>query len=32
MALAHNIKPDRGLTTRMLMTGFFVVVLPWLLP
>jgi heat shock protein HtpX len=27
MALAHNIKPDRGLTTRMLMTGFFVVVL-----
>jgi heat shock protein HtpX len=27
MALAHNIKPDRGLTTRMLMTGFFLVVL-----
>ena len=27
MALSHNIKPDRGLTTRMLMTGFFVVVL-----
>jgi heat shock protein HtpX len=27
MALSHNIKPDRGLTTRMLMTGFFMVVL-----
>ena len=27
MALSHNIKPDRGLTIRMLMTGFFVVVL-----
>ncbi|HEY3842837.1 MAG TPA: zinc metalloprotease HtpX [Acidimicrobiales bacterium] len=27
MAIAHNIKPDRGLTTRMLMTGFFLVVL-----
>ena len=27
MALAHNIKPDRGLTRRMLMTGFFLVVL-----
>src|SRR5580693_5702486 len=27
MALSRNIKPDRGLTTRMLMTGFFVVVL-----
>jgi heat shock protein HtpX len=27
MALAHNIKADRGLTTRMLMTGFFLVVL-----
>src|SRR5580658_9810311 len=27
MALSHNIKPDRGLTTRMLMTGFFLVVL-----
>jgi len=27
MALSHNIKPDRGLTVRMLMTGFFVVVL-----
>src|SRR3984957_2203636 len=27
MAISHNIKPDRGLTTRMLMTGFFVVVL-----
>jgi heat shock protein HtpX len=27
MALAHNIKPDRGLTSRMLMTGFFLVVL-----
>jgi len=27
MALAHNIKPDRGLTRRMLMTGFFLVLL-----
>ncbi|HWE67436.1 MAG TPA: zinc metalloprotease HtpX [Acidimicrobiales bacterium] len=27
MALSRNIKPDRGLTTRMLMTGFFLVVL-----
>jgi heat shock protein HtpX len=27
MALSHNIKPDRGLTTRMLITGFFLVVL-----
>jgi heat shock protein HtpX len=27
MALAHNIKADRGLTTRMLFTGFFLVVL-----
>jgi heat shock protein HtpX len=27
MALSHNIKADRGLTTRMLMTGFFLVVL-----
>jgi heat shock protein HtpX len=27
MAISHNIKPDRGLTTRMLMTGFFIVVL-----
>jgi heat shock protein HtpX len=27
MALSHNIKPDRGLTTRMLLTGFFLVVL-----
>jgi heat shock protein HtpX len=27
MAIAHNIKPDRGLTYRMLMTGFFLVVL-----
>jgi heat shock protein HtpX len=27
MALSHNIKPDRGLTTRMLFTGFFLVVL-----
>jgi heat shock protein HtpX len=27
MALSHNIKPDRGLTVRMLMTGFFLVVL-----
>jgi len=27
MALSHNIKGDRGLTTRMLMTGFFLVVL-----
>jgi heat shock protein HtpX len=27
MAVSHNIKPDRGLTTRMLMTGFFLVVL-----
>jgi heat shock protein HtpX len=27
MALSHNIKPDRGLTIRMLMTGFFLVVL-----
>ncbi|HUC05124.1 MAG TPA: zinc metalloprotease HtpX [Acidimicrobiales bacterium] len=27
MALSRNIKPDRGLTTRMLMTGFFIVVL-----
>ena len=27
MALSHNIPPDRGLTTRMLMTGFFLVVL-----
>jgi len=27
MALAHNIKPDRGLTRRMFMTGFFLVLL-----
>src|SRR6204780_3298108 len=27
MALSHKIKPARGLTTRMLMTGFFLVVL-----
>jgi heat shock protein HtpX len=27
MAISRNIKPDRGLTTRMLMTGFFLVVL-----
>jgi heat shock protein HtpX len=27
MAISHNIKPDRGLTYRMLMTGFFLVVL-----
>src|ERR1700691_4817379 len=27
MALSHHIKPRRGLTTRMLMTGFFLVVL-----
>src|SRR5271154_2571390 len=27
MALSRHIKPDRGLTTRMLMTGFFLVVL-----
>jgi heat shock protein HtpX len=27
MAISRNIKPDRGLTTRMLMTGFFFVVL-----
>jgi heat shock protein HtpX len=27
MAISHNIKPDRGLTTRMVMTGFFLVVL-----
>ncbi len=27
MAIARNIKPDRGLTYRMLMTGFFLVVL-----
>jgi heat shock protein HtpX len=27
MALSRNIKPDRGLNTRMLMTGFFLVVL-----
>jgi heat shock protein HtpX len=27
MAISHNIKPDRGLTTRMLLTGFFLVVL-----
>ncbi len=27
MALSRNIKGDRGLTTRMLMTGFFLVVL-----
>jgi heat shock protein HtpX len=27
MALSRNIKADRGLTTRMLMTGFFLVVL-----
>jgi heat shock protein HtpX len=27
MALSRNIKPDRGLTTRMVMTGFFLVVL-----
>jgi hypothetical protein len=25
--ISHNIKPDRGLTTRMLMTGFFLVLL-----
>ena len=27
MAISHNIKPDPGLTRRMLMTGFFLVVL-----
>jgi len=27
MAIARNIKPDRGLTYRMLMTGFFLVLL-----
>jgi heat shock protein HtpX len=27
MAIARNIKPDRGLTYRMLLTGFFLVVL-----
>jgi heat shock protein HtpX len=27
MAISRNIKPDRGLTYRMLMTGFFLVVL-----
>ncbi len=27
MAISRNIKPDRGLTIRMLMTGFFLVVL-----
>ncbi len=27
MAISHNIKPDRGLTYRMLMTGFLLVVL-----
>jgi heat shock protein HtpX len=27
MAISHNIKADRGLTYRMLMTGFFLVVL-----
>jgi heat shock protein HtpX len=27
MALAHNIKPDRGLTNRMFVTGFLLVVL-----
>jgi len=27
MAISRNIKPDRGLTYRMLMTGFFMVVL-----
>jgi heat shock protein HtpX len=27
MAISRNIKPDRGLTFRMLMTGFFLVVL-----
>ena len=27
MALSHNIPADRGLTTRMLMTGFFLVLL-----
>ena len=27
MAISHNIKPDRGLNSRMLMTGFFLVVL-----
>jgi heat shock protein HtpX len=27
MALAHNIKPDRGLTSRMFITGFLLVVL-----
>ena len=27
MAISRNIKPDRGLTRRMLMTGFFIVVL-----
>ena len=27
MAISRNIKPDRGLTNRMLMTGFFLVVL-----
>ena len=27
MAISRNIKQDRGLTYRMLMTGFFLVVL-----
>jgi heat shock protein HtpX len=27
MAISHNIKPDRGLTSRMLATGFFLVLL-----
>ena len=27
MAISRNIKPDRGLTYRMLMTGFFLVLL-----
>jgi heat shock protein HtpX len=27
MALSHNIKPDRGLTSRMFITGFLLVVL-----
>jgi heat shock protein HtpX len=27
MAISRNIKPDRGLTSRMLLTGFFLVVL-----
>jgi heat shock protein HtpX len=27
MAISRNIKPDRGLTSRMLMTGFFLVLL-----